>query len=283
MSLASFEKKKHRVLVLFGLFTMLFPLVMTRWVHPFITEYIFSGGNSIWVRNLSVTIGGLGLFLISFWAINAENLRVSQLGLSISDAFDALPFFVIIILGINLLPYSLTLLTDATAEISYGGYNSLGKWIGRAATIWIFVGLAEELAFRGYLQNKIIDLMDFDSRKGSLLGLIMSSIFFSLIHIPQRIYVQDMNAGMIIQSLLLLIVIGTVFGLIYLLTDNLVFTGLLHGAWDVKPFFMSIFLPENASTLINITILASIFLPVIAGISGYYLWSNDTMELSFNH
>lgn len=82
----------------------------------------------------------------------------------------------------------------------------------------IFIGLSEELMFRGY----IISTVKRDSNY--LVALILSSILFSLIHV---------GLG---ESILNIFIMGTVmtlfFGLVFIMTRNIFLVVGLHGAWD---------------------------------------------------
>ena len=82
----------------------------------------------------------------------------------------------------------------------------------------VFIGLSEELMFRGY----IISTIQRDSNY--LVALIVSAILFSLIH---------MGSG---ESIMNIFIMGTVmtlfFGLIFIMTRNIFLVVGLHGAWN---------------------------------------------------
>jgi uncharacterized protein len=82
----------------------------------------------------------------------------------------------------------------------------------------IFIGLSEELMFRGYIISNI------KRDSNYLVALIVSSILFSLIHL---------GSG---ESIMSIFIMGTVmtlfFGLIFIMTKNIFLVVGLHGAWD---------------------------------------------------
>jgi len=83
--------------------------------------------------------------------------------------------------------------------------------------MFLFVGLGEELLFRGLLQ---IDLMKVFGVKG---GLILASLMFAIMHLTWRS----------IPELGFVFVAGLVLGFLYWKTKNLVLPTIVHGANNV--------------------------------------------------
>ncbi len=56
---------------------------------------------------------------------------------------------------------------------------------------WLFVGLSEELWFRGYILTKLKQIFSGKGKRRSIAAsMVVSSIIFALIHIPQRVVVE---------------------------------------------------------------------------------------------
>lgn len=83
-----------------------------------------------------------------------------------------------------------------------------------------FVGLAEELLFRGILQRTL------QRRFGYWSGLLVTSAIFGLMHSGYGVPLEIAFAG----------VIGLVFGLVYDWTDSLALVTVIHGALNVFLF-----------------------------------------------
>jgi membrane protease YdiL (CAAX protease family) len=83
--------------------------------------------------------------------------------------------------------------------------------------MFLFVGLGEELLFRGLLQ---IDLMKVFGVKG---GLILASLMFAIMHLTWRS----------IPELGFVFIAGLVLGFLYWKTKNLVLPTIVHGANNV--------------------------------------------------
>ncbi|MBA7709571.1 hypothetical protein ES703_118492 [subsurface metagenome] len=83
--------------------------------------------------------------------------------------------------------------------------------------MFLFVGLGEELLFRGLLQ---IDLMKVFGVKG---GLILASLMFAIMHLTWRS----------IPELGFVFIAGLILGFLYWKTKNLVLPTIVHGANNV--------------------------------------------------
>lgn len=89
------------------------------------------------------------------------------------------------------------------------------------ALVWIFAAFAEEMIFRGYLMNRLVDLIG-STTVGYIIALILSSVIFGAAHTYQG------TTGMINAGL-----IGFLFGSLYLLSKrNLWAVIICHGLVD---------------------------------------------------
>jgi len=85
------------------------------------------------------------------------------------------------------------------------------------------VGFFEEAVFRGYLQTRLINWI------GKWWGLFLSSLMFSLWHLPYRLLVDRMTFAYAILNLSTSFLIGTlILGWVFLLTRNIVAPTILH-------------------------------------------------------
>ena len=90
---------------------------------------------------------------------------------------------------------------------------------------FIIQGLTEEVLCRGYLQGSLSALMD------EKWAIIISAVFFAVLH--------GANPGIQVLPLINLFIFGLVFSLLYAYSENILFVGAAHSAWN---FFQGLFL-----------------------------------------
>jgi membrane protease YdiL (CAAX protease family) len=104
---------------------------------------------------------------------------------------------------------------------------------------YLFVGPAEELAFRGYLQNKLTALLGGGNDRIQIaVGVVAAAVIFALLHIPTILLVGGFQLQALAGTLLLNALSGIAFGTIYALTRNLYLVAFLHGIGDWWPLFI---------------------------------------------
>lgn len=114
---------------------------------------------------------------------------------------------------------------------------------------WVFVGFAEELAFRGYLHNKLVA---FTNKRW--LGITSAAILFGLWHIPGSMVMRGTSLFEALPGAMFLGLFSLIFlNLPYEWSGLLPFIGLFHG-WSDFPFLMNFQYPS-----------------AIGGIAGYVL------------
>jgi membrane protease YdiL (CAAX protease family) len=88
------------------------------------------------------------------------------------------------------------------------------------------VGIAEELIWRGYAQQRLAAWL------GDRAGWLTTSALFSLWHIPQRIVVARLQLVELLSSLVTVFVFGLLFGWIMRKTQHIAAPALLHAFLD---------------------------------------------------
>ncbi|UOO37764.1 CPBP family intramembrane metalloprotease [Oscillospiraceae bacterium CM] len=101
--------------------------------------------------------------------------------------------------------------------------------------IVLFVGISEELVFRGWLLNATVKGC---SKKQMWLMLILNAMLFLFIHFPIWIYEKTLFTNFKNMGFLCIIVLGIVFGRAFIKTKNIMVPISLHMYWD---FLMFIF------------------------------------------
>ena len=103
--------------------------------------------------------------------------------------------------------------------------------LAQAAMMWLLVGMAEELVFRGYLLRSLQRL--FKGRTAT--AVVVSSLVYSLWHLPNRAFQAargEISAGELAVNLSLLFVLGLALAYVFVRSRNILLVGLLHGLLD---------------------------------------------------
>lgn len=115
---------------------------------------------------------------------------------------------------------------------------SVSVLLAGGVTYYLFVGPAEELAFRGYLQNKLVALQGRGTaRARTAVGVVGAAVVFSLLHVPTLLF-GGATLGESAGTLVLLALSGIGFGTVYAATRNLYLVALLHGIGNWWPLFV---------------------------------------------
>ena len=154
--------------------------------------------------------------------------------------FDLLVSVLIVIsLLVAVLP-ALKILTGSMLDLS--AFNALKEGnlfdrilalLGWIILTWTLAAFGEELVYRGYIQNRLVDLTG-DNRNGWIIAILITSIFFGINHAYQGI------VGVITTSL-----IAIIYSVTYLKFErNLYAAILLHGMYDTLAFLALFFFGE---------------------------------------
>jgi membrane protease YdiL (CAAX protease family) len=140
--------------------------------------------------------------------------------------------------------------------------------IGIALTFIItifFIGLGEEILFRGYIQNVV------ETRYSFEVGALVSAFLFGSLHF--FLITPSLNINNMIAVSASAFVIGITFSYIYKISNyNLIFPTVIHGLWDFFLFIGSAeFFCEDPLTVI-VEIVASTIGAVIIFLLVYYYW-----------
>ena len=107
--------------------------------------------------------------------------------------------------------------------------------------ISVLAGIGEEVLIRGALQSFLV------SSSSPLIGIIVTSFIFGLLHCVTKIYV------------LVTFLLGLVFAVVFYITDSMILVMLGHVVYDIFAFSMivkfphklGLVLPEKAITTID--------------------------------
>ncbi len=159
--------------------------------------------------------------------------------------------------------------------ITYGSVTLNADWqnpafmIGLVLTQILGNALFEEIAYRGFLFPQLymrLDRLRAAPGRRLVLALLISQGAFALSHIPNRIYL-GMKPSAIALDLLLLLIWGTIYTLIYLRTDNLFIVVGIHALGNTPTTLFKtapILAGDGASILIYTLVIILLFgLPLL--------------------
>ncbi len=188
------------------------------------------------LQGLPLYFSQLGLYaifyLLAFWGMKQEQISLPVTKRRIVEALAwSLAGWVVFVLLIQLL--GLAQLPDEVLALQKVPAWKIGM---QMLSSWLFVGLGEEVLFRGYLLKAFRRHFTRETgRRRMVKAALLSSAFFSLWHLPVRI-VQvisgELDWLMLMVSLLVLFLMGLGFSYLFIRSDNILLTGLVHGLVD---------------------------------------------------
>jgi len=178
--------------------------------------------------------------------LRREGVALRDLGLARDRLLPAALALTGVLVGLNVVVAGMVLLRGESLSVGLyplyrsgpDGYSTVAVVLS-GAYFYLFVGPAEELAFRGYLQNKLVVL--FGGRRDRTLtaaAIVAAAAVFALLHVPAILVVGDVGVAAVAGGLLLLTLSGVAFGTVYVATRNLYFVAVLHGFGDWWPLFV---------------------------------------------
>ncbi len=177
-----------------------------------------------WVTYLS----SVGLAVLAWLGLSRERIALSEIGGSLPRFLQAVggvlagwALWGAILMGIRLLR------PDALWSIGVTSPRSI-------VTYWFFVGLGEEMLFRGYSFVWLSRFFQARGKRGAIWGMILSSLLFALFHIPQRMLVLHLSfwSPALWLNLSMVALSGLVQAWVFYRTGNIFWAGFLHGGND---------------------------------------------------
>lgn len=171
------------------------------------------------------------MFLGTWWTLRAEGVSLSAIGLDASGVLPAVLGFGLVWVTSTLGGLGYLLATGSTDAV---GFAVEGRWywtlLWFVLTLTVSNGLTEEFVFRGYLQSKCSALASGRSwLPDSAVGIVAAAILFGVPHIPLGMLALGVPPRATPWIILGNLVPGIAYGIVYYLTQNLWYTGLVHG------------------------------------------------------
>ena len=178
---------------------------------------------------LSLMAVGYALILITYfihagrvWKIKGIKNKITACGYPLSSVKHILVHYGLgLILGFIMMTCTVGIMRF-TGQITFTGFSlqlsSIGVFIFNLL-MWFPQGASEELMFRGFM------ITSFSKRFKPAVGIIVSSLMFSLFH--------SLNKGYTPLASVNLALIALLFALIYVLTGDIWMTSAMHTAWNL--------------------------------------------------
>ena len=151
------------------------------------------------------------------------------------------------------------------------GWDDVGWWLITAMMFSFMIGTGptEEIFSRGFIQDQTARAFPI------WFAILFSSILFAIGHLPISVFVYHLSFMTIVWYMIVLVIMGAFFSILYQWSRNIVFPAIIHGLWD---WYLSLFALSGAysaefmadpdvnfgmmdfvSTIITISIMLPIF------------------------
>ena len=221
------------------------------------------------VTLVAMALAFAAIAAIAWAALRSEGVTADAVGLGRADVLPGVAAVAGLYLLVNAIAAVSAFVSSGTVRLTVPGDVSASAWVAVAVVQLLFVGITEEFAFRAYVQNKLVAVFGGgQDRVRKAVAILVGVLLFALWHIPQRVFGQGLTApNEILGTLVVVVVLGTMLGLLYEYTRNVVLVGLLHGTFNWSFLFV-------ADVSIDVPFLVA--LPVFAiGLWYYRRWATD--------
>ncbi len=212
---------------LFGVILLIYLIrfVLFRWIVPLVAE-------NDWARYLLTIFFALLWGFLAWRALARDAIAPQTIGLTVSKIPQT-----VIVLAAGWVVWAGVWALLALPQVRASGQD-ISLFIGAPADIlqqWLFVGVAEELLFRGYLLTRLQCVFSrFTQTWKDWLAVLASGLIFATAHVPVKLSVLGGQGAwfVVLPELMEIFLIGLFFAYFFLRTRNVVLTGLIHGGWN---------------------------------------------------
>lgn len=207
------------------LFIYLFPLLLFRVVAPLVAD------NEL-AKYLLTIFSALFVGFLAWWALKRDAIAPETIGLTFSKIPQTL-----IILAAGWVVWAGIWALIALPQVRASGQD-ISLFISTPSAIfqqWLFVGICEELLFRGYLLTRLqFAFSRIAERWSTLLAILVSGLIFATAHVPAKLsgLIDEGAWFVILPGVVEIFILGLSFAYFFLRTRNVTLTGLIHGGWN---------------------------------------------------
>jgi membrane protease YdiL (CAAX protease family) len=197
----------------------------------FISQVLKIADPDLMVLGRSISFWGIPLALLAIWIISwFKEVGWSDLGLTRPEnwkkTINVALIAMVIVQVIGALQFALS---DSPPNLSsYQQGLTFKALLGWIAISWTTAGIGEEIIYRGFFMKQFARVFDDQERSSWIVGLVLSSILFGLVHFHQG------PGGMLGTG-----IVGLVYGIAYLVSGrNLWVTIIAHGLTGTTSFIL---------------------------------------------
>lgn len=184
--------------------------------------------------------------VIALWFLQSEGVSLAEIGLARDQILPALFSVAGLYLLLNAVGIGLSLSTAGAGAVGYQWTVPPVMALVAFAEALLFAALVEEVAFRGYLQSKVIAVLPKTTRFREAFGVVAASVLFAVAHVPRVLTSGVPGTQALITYGALLLFSGLSFGLLYEYTQNLYVPILVHAAGNMPGTIGIVFFDTSA-------------------------------------
>lgn len=172
--------------------------------------------NNIYFLMLDEGLMAVSVFLAAWMVLTFRKLPLANLGLSLKGCWKSLLNGALLVAGLYVVGFGLSLLTGAV-EVTDVVFSPAALLVN--LLFYFLVAVSEELTARGFILGRMLD-----GGVNKFVALFISAVLFSLFHIfnPNFAFVPFLN----------IMLAGLFLGASYIYTRNLCFPIALHWFWN---------------------------------------------------
>ncbi|WP_299264724.1 CPBP family intramembrane glutamic endopeptidase [Halorientalis sp.] len=170
---------------------------------------------------------------IALWFLRSEGVSLAEIGLARDQIVPALFSVTGLYLLLNAVGIGLLLPIAGASAVGYQWTVPPVMALVVFAEALLFAALVEEVAFRGYLQSKVIAVLSSTTRFRGAFGVVAASVLFALAHAPRVLTSGVPGTQALATYGAFLLFSGLSFGLLYEYTQNLYLPILVHAAGNM--------------------------------------------------
>ncbi|MCF6277637.1 MAG: CPBP family intramembrane metalloprotease [Anaerolineales bacterium] len=217
------QSEQHKATIFFTtvIVTYLLPVALF-WVTSLLPPNEFS-------KYLFTTIGSLVTLAIALFAIRNDTVRLGRIGWSQKGLQLAVK-----VIAVGWVIWAM-LIISVNFKMGYPFSENFESPLPKILVQWLFVGIAEEVLFRGYIFTKLTQFFARTGRVWSkVAGVVISSLIFATFHIPQRVFMHGMELtpDALIRQMFPLFLAGVLLAWLFLRSQNVLLVGLFHGGMN---------------------------------------------------
>jgi membrane protease YdiL (CAAX protease family) len=225
-NIAAPMNKDRRKAVLVIIMVLTFVVVILFWVA---IQLFQPQGLPLYFMQLGLY---LVLYLFAWWGLKHERTHLPVNPRLILEALAwSLVGWLLFLLLIQLL--GMVRLSEEFQALKNTPAGEMGAQILKT---WFFVGMGEEVLFRGYILKAFLrHFTRGTDRRRTVVAILLVSAFFSLWHLPSRIIwliSGEIDLILFLISFLALFLLGLGYAYLFIRSDNILLAGLVHGLSD---------------------------------------------------